>query len=205
MYEDRRERTASLPARQGEWAVARRLRTGAARYPPTSRLLIGRLPLLATSAALLTAPAVRGREGGQGSGELGRIREESFDAHTRHYVRAVYATKAQQKAQVGTLGGSSGRRQVSRSGRIAGYLLQNAADHSTRRSLMASGPHHFRKAEELLLEIEATPSISNATETSLAIRAVAHAVLAEAAASALAGSGPDKHAWHEIAGVHLGQ
>jgi len=70
---------------------------------------------------------------------------------------------------------------------------------------MASGPHHFRKAEELLIEIENTPSISNPTETSLAIRAVAHAVLAAAAASALDKSGPDGHAWREVAGVKLGQ
>jgi hypothetical protein len=42
-------------------------------------------------------------------------------------------------------------------------------------------------------------------ETSLAIRAVAHAVLAAAAASALAKSGPDGHAWREVAGVRLSQ
>ncbi len=70
---------------------------------------------------------------------------------------------------------------------------------------MASGPYHFRKAEDLLAEIEATPSISNPTETSLAIRAVAHTVLAAAAASALARSGPDGHAWREVAGVRLSQ
>ena len=41
-----------------------------------------------------------------------------------------------------------------------------------------SGPAHYVKADELLAEIEATPAISNETETSLATRAVAHAVLA---------------------------
>jgi hypothetical protein len=67
---------------------------------------------------------------------------------------------------------------------------------------MASGPYHFKKAEELLLEIERTPSITSPTETSLAIRAVVHAVLASVAATALSASGPDRHAWREVAGVN---
>jgi hypothetical protein len=66
-----------------------------------------------------------------------------------------------------------------------------------------SGPEHYRKADELLAEIEATPALSNPTETSLAVRAVAHAVLAAAAATALATSQPDGRAWHEVAGVTL--
>jgi hypothetical protein len=64
-----------------------------------------------------------------------------------------------------------------------------------------SGPEHYRKADELLAEIEANPVLSNPTETSLAIRAVAHAVLAAAAANALATSEPDAQVWHEVAGV----
>lgn len=68
-----------------------------------------------------------------------------------------------------------------------------------------SGPEHYRKADNLLAEIEATPALSNPTETSLAIRAVAHAVLAAAAATALATSGLDVRAWHEVAGVTLNQ
>jgi hypothetical protein len=39
-----------------------------------------------------------------------------------------------------------------------------------------SGPAHDVKADELLAEIEANPAITNETETSLATRAVAHAV-----------------------------
>lgn len=64
-----------------------------------------------------------------------------------------------------------------------------------------SGPRHYAKADELLAEIEATPALSNPTETSLAIRAVAHAVLAAAVAFALADSGQDSRAWHEVAGT----
>jgi hypothetical protein len=62
-----------------------------------------------------------------------------------------------------------------------------------------SGPAHYAKADELLAEIEATPALSNETETSLATRAVAHAVLAAAAAIALNSSGPDSRAWQETA------
>jgi hypothetical protein len=62
-----------------------------------------------------------------------------------------------------------------------------------------SGPAHYVKADELLAEIEATPALSNETETSLATRAVAHAVLAAAAAIALSSSGPDSRAWRETA------
>ena len=51
-----------------------------------------------------------------------------------------------------------------------------------------SGPAHYAKADELLAEIEATPALSSETETSLATRAVAHAVLAAAAAIALSSS-----------------
>ena len=62
-----------------------------------------------------------------------------------------------------------------------------------------SGPAHYAKADELLAEIEATPALSSETETSLATRAVAHAVLAAAAAIALSSSGPDSRAWQETA------
>ena len=60
---------------------------------------------------------------------------------------------------------------------------------------------HYVKADELLAEIEANPAISNQTETSLATRAVAHAVLAAAAAIALSSSGADSRAWRETAGT----
>jgi hypothetical protein len=62
-----------------------------------------------------------------------------------------------------------------------------------------SGPAHYAKADELLAEIEATPALSNETETSLATRAVAHAVLAAAAAIALSSFGADSRAWQETA------
>ena len=64
-----------------------------------------------------------------------------------------------------------------------------------------SGPAHYAKADELLAEIEATPALSNETETSLATRAVAHAVLAAAAAIALSSFGADSRAWRETAGT----
>ena len=47
--------------------------------------------------------------------------------------------------------------------------------------MAASGLKHYVKADELLAEIEASPAISNETETALATRAVAHEVLAAAA------------------------
>lgn len=62
-----------------------------------------------------------------------------------------------------------------------------------------SEPAHYAKADELLVDIEATPALSSETETSLATRAVAHAVLAAAAAIALSSSGPDIRAWQETA------
>jgi hypothetical protein len=64
-----------------------------------------------------------------------------------------------------------------------------------------SGPAHYVKADELFAEIGANPAITNETETSLATRAVAHAVLAAAAAIALSSSGPDSRARHETAGT----
>jgi len=42
-------------------------------------------------------------------------------------------------------------------------------------------PCHYRRAEEILAEIEAPPALSSETETALAIRAQAHATLALAA------------------------
>jgi hypothetical protein len=60
---------------------------------------------------------------------------------------------------------------------------------------------HYVKADELLAEIEASPAISSEAETSLATRAVAHAVLAAAAAIALSSSGADDRAWRETAGT----
>jgi hypothetical protein len=62
-----------------------------------------------------------------------------------------------------------------------------------------TGPYHYSKAEEILAEIEATNDFSNETETALAIRAQAHAILALAAATAI-----DPHRqreeWRDVAG-----
>ena len=68
--------------------------------------------------------------------------------------------------------------------------------------MAGSGLAHYVKADELLAEIEASPAISNETETSLATWAVAaHAVLAATAAIALSSSGADSRAWRETAGT----
>jgi hypothetical protein len=67
--------------------------------------------------------------------------------------------------------------------------------------MAGSGLAHYVKADELLAEVEASPAISNETETSLATRAVAHAELAAAAAIALSSSGADSRAWRETAGT----
>jgi hypothetical protein len=63
-----------------------------------------------------------------------------------------------------------------------------------------TGPYHYRRAEEILAEIEATNALSNETETALAIWAQAHAVLALAAATAI---DPDRQReeWRDVAGV----
>jgi hypothetical protein len=48
-----------------------------------------------------------------------------------------------------------------------------------------TGPYHYRKAEDLLAEIEAENALSAEAETALALRAQAHAALALAAATAV--------------------
>ena len=63
-----------------------------------------------------------------------------------------------------------------------------------------TGPYHFKRAEEILAEIEATNAVSNKTDTALAIQAQAHAILALAAATAIDPSG-QRHEWHDVAGV----
>jgi len=63
-----------------------------------------------------------------------------------------------------------------------------------------TGPYHFRRAEEILAEIDATPALSSETETALAIRAQPHATLALAAATAI---DPDRQReqWRDVAGA----
>lgn len=62
-----------------------------------------------------------------------------------------------------------------------------------------TGPCHYRRAEEILAEIEAANALSNETETAVAIRAQAHATLALAAATAI---DPDRQReeWRDVAG-----
>jgi hypothetical protein len=62
-----------------------------------------------------------------------------------------------------------------------------------------TGPYHYRRAAEILAEIEATNALSNEAETALAIRAQAIATLALAAATAI---DPDRQreGWPDVAG-----
>ena len=62
-----------------------------------------------------------------------------------------------------------------------------------------TGPYHYRRAEEILAQIEAANDLPNQTETGLAIRAQAHATLALAAATAI---DPDRQReeWRDVAG-----
>lgn len=47
------------------------------------------------------------------------------------------------------------------------------------------GPYHYKRAEEMLVEIEAAHAVPNETEAALATCAQAHAILALAAATAI--------------------
>jgi hypothetical protein len=66
-----------------------------------------------------------------------------------------------------------------------------------------TGPYHYKRAEDILAEIEAANAGSNGTETALAIRAQAHALLALAAATAIDPGGLQRHEWHDVAGHTL--
>ena len=48
-----------------------------------------------------------------------------------------------------------------------------------------TGAYHYRRADEILAEIEAANALPIQTQTTLAIRAQAHATLAPAAATAI--------------------
>jgi hypothetical protein len=63
-----------------------------------------------------------------------------------------------------------------------------------------TGPYHYKRAEEILAEIEAANAVSNDTGTALAIQAQAHALLALAAATAIDPGGVQRHEWHDVAG-----
>ena len=63
-----------------------------------------------------------------------------------------------------------------------------------------TGPYHYKRAEEILVEIEAAHALPNETEAALAICAQAHAILALAAATAIDPSW-QRHDWHDVAGA----
>ena len=63
-----------------------------------------------------------------------------------------------------------------------------------------TGPFHYKKAEEILAEIQATNAASEQIGTTLAIQAHAHAILALAAATAI-DPGWQRHEWHDVAGA----
>jgi hypothetical protein len=63
-----------------------------------------------------------------------------------------------------------------------------------------TGPYHYKRAEEILAEIEAADAVPNGPKTALAIRAQAHALLALAAATAIDPGGVQRYEWHEVAG-----
>jgi hypothetical protein len=63
-----------------------------------------------------------------------------------------------------------------------------------------TGSYHYKRAEEILAEIEATTALPNEAATALAIQAQAHAILALAAATAIDPSG-QRHECHDVAGV----
>jgi hypothetical protein len=63
-----------------------------------------------------------------------------------------------------------------------------------------TGPYHYKRAEEILAQIEAANAMPDGTGTALAIQAQAHAILALAAATAIDPGGLQRHEWHDIAG-----
>jgi hypothetical protein len=63
-----------------------------------------------------------------------------------------------------------------------------------------TGAYHFKRAEQILAEIEAADAVSTESGTALAIQAQAHAILALAAATAI-DPGWQRHEWHDVAGV----
>jgi hypothetical protein len=63
-----------------------------------------------------------------------------------------------------------------------------------------TGPYHYKRAVEILAEIAAADAVPDGTNTDLAIRAQAHALLALAAATAIDPGGLQRHEWHDVAG-----
>ena len=63
-----------------------------------------------------------------------------------------------------------------------------------------TGPYHYKRAEEILAEIQAANAVSDEAEAALAMQAQAHAILALAGATAI-DPGCQRHEWHDVAGV----
>ena len=63
-----------------------------------------------------------------------------------------------------------------------------------------TGPYHYKRAEEILAELEAADAVPGRTGTALAIRAQAHALLALAAVTAIDPGGLQRHEWRDVAG-----
>lgn len=69
-----------------------------------------------------------------------------------------------------------------------------------------NGPAHYTKAEEILVQLEGSRDWDAGVAQVLALRAVAHATLANAAATALASSAPaETRAWLEVARTRVGE
>jgi hypothetical protein len=63
-----------------------------------------------------------------------------------------------------------------------------------------TGPYHYRRADEILAQIEAANALSSQAETTLAIQGQVYATLALAAATAI---DPDRQReeWRDVAGA----
>ena len=68
-----------------------------------------------------------------------------------------------------------------------------------------NGPDHYRKAEGILAEIEARPDMARDAEAALSIHALAHAMLANAAATAIGGRALEEREWMDAAGTGRGR
>jgi hypothetical protein len=58
----------------------------------------------------------------------------------------------------------------------------------------------LKPSGQLLAQTEVADAVPDGTETALAIRAQAHAILALAAATAIDPGGLHRHEWHDVAG-----
>jgi hypothetical protein len=63
-----------------------------------------------------------------------------------------------------------------------------------------TGPYHYKRAEEILAQVEAANAVPGQTQAALAVRAQAPAILALAAATAI-DPGWQRHEWQNVAGI----